>query len=316
MTALDFRPSPAARAMRSGRSGLVGVVTGAISGGASGPVSTGLPELHIVRGLQERLEEVGLTPLIVDAGRRAERTSALMGTLRRHRVEGVIHVSDHHRRVAIDADCAGAPLVLVNGYGPRDVSAVLPDDRAGQHDLTAMLIARGFRRLAYLGLGPELDATRLRLAGRAEALATAGIMDASGLVRTVPLASAEALWEALDAVLAEGPDVICFGNDAMAMRGYGMLRSRGLDLPCDLSVAGYDDQRSITEMLYPTLTSVELPYRRMGHAAAELLLARMREPDVPAPPPVLVRGEVVHRDSVARPAARAVTRTTSKGGTR
>lgn len=304
MTALAYAPSPAARALRSGLSGLVGVVTGAISGGASGPVSTGLPSLHILRGLQEGLEAVGLTPIYMDAGRDPARAATHAATLARHRVEGMIHVHDYLRRIDAPALGGGAPAVLVNAYGPAGVPAILPDDREGQRALTASLLGMGFARIAYVGLEPELDATRHRLAGRAAALDAAGVSDDAALTRTVEGAlsaapnAAKALWAALDGVLAARPDVICFGNDALAMRGYGMLRARGIDLPGDVAVAGYDDQRSITEMLYPTLTSVELPYHAMGRAAAAALLARMRDPEGPVPPPLRVRGAVVHRDSV------------------
>ena len=73
-------------------------------------------------------------------------------------------------------------------------------------------------------------------------------------------------------MLAEPPTVLCCGNDEMALRVYGMLRSRGLRVAEDISVAGYDDHRAIAETLYPPLTSAELPYVQMGTQAAALLL--------------------------------------------
>ena len=59
----------------------------------------------------------------------------------------------------------------------------------------------------------------------------------------------------------------------MALRVYGILRSRGVRVPDDISVAGYDNYRVIAETLYPPLTTVELPYAAMGVRAAERLLA-------------------------------------------
>jgi len=53
----------------------------------------------------------------------------------------------------------------------------------------------------------------------------------------------------------------------MALRVYGVLRSRGLKVPEDISVAGFDNYRAIAETLYPPLTTVELPYRAMGQRA-------------------------------------------------
>ena len=111
------------------------------------------------------------------------------------------------------------------------------------------------------------------------------------------------LWDAIDRVLglAEPPTAICFGNDRMAVRAYGILRSRGLSLPADISLAGYDNYRIITENLLPTLTSVELPYMAMGLRAGDLLLAMIRGEAHSEPSPHLVGGPVVWRD-FGRPA--------------
>ena len=84
----------------------------------------------------------------------------------------------------------------------------------------------------------------------------------------------------------------------MAMRAYGILRSRGVSLPDELSVAGYDNHRLITETLYPTLTSVELPYAAMGVRAAQILAALIRGEPAPSNEPLLVSGPLHWGNSV------------------
>ena len=108
------------------------------------------------------------------------------------------------------------------------------------------------------------------------------------------------LWDAIDRVLAlpEPPTVICFGNDRMAMRAYGILRSRGVSLPDELSVAGYDGHRLITDTLYPTLTSAELPYAAIGIRATELLLGMINGTADAPTQPILVGGPVNPGNSV------------------
>jgi len=92
--------------------------------------------------------------------------------------------------------------------------------------------------------------------------------------------------------------VVCCGNDEMALRVYGLLRSRGVRVPEDISVAGFDNYRVIAETLFPPLTTVELPYFAMGEAAATRLLS-MIEGVVGAPAnPMLVSGDVCWRSSV------------------
>ena len=113
---LGYVPSNAARAMRSQRTGLVGLVTGAISGPQAAGGATGLPDLQIVQGIQRMLGEAGLTLLISDTGGDAERIPQLVRTLREHRVEGLFYVADYHQRIEIAGGsasgtaCAGERL--------------------------------------------------------------------------------------------------------------------------------------------------------------------------------------------------------------
>ena len=87
MADLRYVPSSAARAMRSNRSGLVGLVTGAISLNPEQPALSGLPELFVVQGVQKALEEAGMTLMISDTGGKADRIPDLLRTFVRHRAE-------------------------------------------------------------------------------------------------------------------------------------------------------------------------------------------------------------------------------------
>ena len=91
---LGYVPSSAARTMRSHRTWLVGLVTGAISGPQAAGGASGLPDLQIVQGIQRKLGEAGLTLLISDTGGDAGRIPQLVRTLREHRVEGLFGVAN------------------------------------------------------------------------------------------------------------------------------------------------------------------------------------------------------------------------------
>ncbi len=172
---LGYVPSSAARTMRSNKSGLIGLITGAISVNTRRTDTTGLPDLFIVQGIQKAIESSGKTLLIADTGGRTERIPQLMRTFEEHRVEGMIYVADHHRKVSLPAMTSNAKMVLANCYDDQGTPAVLPNDRQGQKMLVTDLIARGHRRIAYLSLSAAMDATRLRTQGYSEALAEAGI---------------------------------------------------------------------------------------------------------------------------------------------
>jgi LacI family transcriptional regulator len=244
---LGYVPSTAARAMRSNRSGLVGLITGAISTVPATDEPEGLPELHIVQGIQHQMADSGKTLLISDTGGRSDRVGPLVRTFMEHRVEGLIYVAAYHRHVELPPIPASVRLVLINCYDDEGSAAVLPDDAEGQRRLVAALVARGHRRIAYLTLSADHDATRLRLIGYRDALAAAGIGFDAALVASGDdgsgMMSREMMWRVVRAMMAldAPPTVICCGNDRMAMRLYGLLRAEGVAVPDQMSVAGSDD---------------------------------------------------------------------------
>ncbi len=308
MAALQYVPSHAARSIKSRKSGLIGLITGAISTANDASSSAGLPEIVIVQGAQAVVQKSGKTLLISDTGGQQDRVPDLIRTFREYRVEGLIFVADYHRRTDQDLAIDGLRTVLVNCYDEAGTPAVLPDDRAGQLALTRKVIAAGHRRIAFLTLSPAQEAARLRLAGFRQALSEAGIADAPELVAAADLFGSpgehQLIWDALDRLLRldAPPTAICCGNDRLAMAVYGILRDRGIAVPEQMSVVGYDDHRLISEALYPALTTAELPYSAMGARAAQLLLDMIDAPEAAAPDaPLLVGGQVLMRGSVTPP---------------
>lgn len=302
MAALNYVPSSAARTMRSQRSGLIGMITGAISTTHQFE-DTGLPEIYLVQGAQRVIAQSNRTLLIADSGGQAERIPALLQTFREHRVEGILYVAEYHREVSLPARLRDRPIVLVNCFDAEDTPAILPDDEGGQFALVDGLIKRGHRRIGYLTLPEAQIASGLRVKGYLRALQASGIDADERLVQAgaLPIAAHEfdLLWDALDRVLRAEPSVICCANDKMAMRVYGLLRERGLAIPQQISVAGYDDYRMISEHLHPGLTSAELPYAAMGARAADKLLRLINGTAKPNEPNrELVSAPVVWRESV------------------
>ncbi len=302
---LGYVPSSAARAMRSQRTGLVGLVTGAISGRQAGGGTTGLPDVQIVQGIQRILAERRMTLLISDTGGDLGMVPQLFRTLREHRVEGIFYVADHRMQIELPPMGAAERLLLVNAFDEAGTPCVLPDDVHGEETLTAALIADGHRRIGFLTLPSGLVAYPLRLDGYRRALAAAGIRFDPDLVidadRDGGPGERAALGEAIDRMMATGapPTVLLCGNDRLAVTVYGLLRARGVAVPEEMSVAGYDDYRVISETLYPKLTTMELPYQRMGEAAARLMLGALRgEEPLERGTRIEIRGDLRWRDSV------------------
>lgn len=304
MAELGYVPNNAARMMRSQRSGLIGLITGAISMSPEPNQPAGLPELFIVQGIQKALAVTPMTLMIADTGGAVEKAAPLIDTFLRHRVEGLIYVAEYHQKVSLPAIPDGTPMVLANCYDDRGTPSILPDDWRGQHDLVARLIQAGHRRIGFLTLRENIAAGPLRREGYRAALAEAGIAYDPALVQDCDLEGREGetqlLWDAIDRMmrLAHPPSVLCCGNDKMALRVYGILRSMGRKVPVEVSVAGYDNYRVIAETLFPPLTTVDLPYTAMGVRAAQRLLALIAGEAPEDRGPTLITGPVYWRESV------------------
>jgi LacI family transcriptional regulator len=105
----------------------------------------------------------------------------------------------------------------------------------------------------------------------------------------------------MSALLAAGeprPDCVFAVTDVMALGALARLRAQGLAVPADIALAGFDDIGTLRDV-YPSLTTVRLPLKRMGEMAAGLVLSEAGGPGQDQPRVVPVHGEVILRDSTA-----------------
>lgn len=304
--ALGYRPSQAARLMRTSKSGLIGLITTAISNTSDVSDPTGLPDIYLVQGVQQVMAKAGKTVMISDTMGDSAKIPELIQTFEQYQVEGILYVADFHKKLETKLRQTQCPIVMANCFDEQGTSAIIPDDEAGQYALVQRLIEVGHRRIAYFSLPAGMEAARLRVAGYKSALCDAGIKIDENLIFqgfNMSLADRVApLGHAIDSVMGldEPPSVICCGNDEMALRVYGLLRKRGLNIPEQISVTGYDNYRAIAEVLVPALTTVELPYSEMGRQAATQLLEMIEAGDFQhrSEGPKRVSGPVVWRSSV------------------
>ncbi len=167
----------------------------------------------------------------------------------------------------------------------------------GGHAATDFLLRAGHRRIGFINGEPRMDASRDRLKGYRQALATADLpidpellvagnwQPASGYQRTLELMR-----------LPIPPTAIFCANDLMAIGCYEALRELGLRIPDDVAVMGYDD-REIAQHLHPPLTTVLLPHLEMGALAAEQLLD-LSARSINRPRQIKVECPIVERSSV------------------
>jgi DNA-binding LacI/PurR family transcriptional regulator len=177
-----------------------------------------------------------------------------------------------------------------------DVSFVTPDHSAGALSITRHLIELGHRRIAFTRR-PELGITsRDRLASYKQALMEAGVPYDHGLVvdtSTEPGRDYEAMNTLLD--LPNPPTAVFAIHDTVALECLRAVKDRGLRVPEDVAIAGFDDWRaSLTTN--PPLTTIHPPLSEVGYRATEILLARVADKSLP-PAQLTLPVEMVVRQS-------------------
>jgi LacI family transcriptional regulator, galactose operon repressor len=299
---LDYVVNAHARALLHSTSGIVGVVLN----DASDPFFAG-----IARGIQSAAAETSRLSIICNSEGSPEQEFAFLDMLRGHRADAVVLVGaapedeEYREQATTRANglrTHGTRLVLCGRPSPSegapgDVVAI--DNEGGSAAITQHLIGRGHRHIAYL-TGPEgRTTTTTRLAGFRSAMAEAGVAVDESLVvhgdfsRGSGLAAVEALLSdqrRFTAVLA--------ANDLVAAGAVTALRTAGLRVPEDVSVAGYDDLPTAVDV-WPNLTTVHVPLEEIGRKAIELAFG-----GTGTHTSVMVPTHVVVRESVAPPAAR------------
>jgi LacI family transcriptional regulator len=189
------------------------------------------------------------------------------------------------------------------------VDTILPENAAGAEALAQAMVALGHRRFAVLAGPRGLLTARDRLDGFRAGLAAWSVPLDPARVIYGPF-TRDGGYEAMSAILAGTeplPDCVFAVTDVMAMGALARLRAGGLQVPADIALAGFDDIGTLRDV-YPPLTTVRLPLKRMGEMAAGLVLSEagpaglvLSEAGDPVPerqPRVIpVPGEVILRES-------------------
>ncbi len=278
---LGYRPNKAAQAMKGARSGLIGHLK-----------SPSYHEYHIAEGIYfgEAMAAKGYEVLALDIQRGFRGLDRALEFFRDIRVEGLLfsrqleEISASPAFAALQA--AGVPAVSLEALraeGPPPVPSVVVDHAQGMTLLMDHLLGQGFRRIAMVAsANPPHFSMRQRIAGYEARMRGAGLEP--DLV-SVPRPDVEPSlglgmslgWRGMEMLLERGrlPEAVCFQNDHYAEGALALCRERGISVPGDLAVAGFDNA-SMGKYRRPALTSVEQPTREVADAAADLLVRLIR----------------------------------------
>jgi DNA-binding LacI/PurR family transcriptional regulator len=256
--ALGYTPNRAARGLITGRTANVGLVVPDVA-------NPFFPAL--IKGAQARARARDHALLLVDTDEDPNTEAQVIRGMAKQ-VDGVIAVSSRMSDRALAEVAQLTTLVLVNRRGAPDVPAVLLDMGGGMRQAVEHLHALGHRRCVYLN-GPRASWSnrQRRLALRATSKRLG--MTVSELGPFEPSYDAGVL--AADLALAEDATAIVAYNDLVALGVNARLAARGVVVPDDVSVVGFDDIQ-FAGMASPALTTVAVPAALAGRAAVDLLL--------------------------------------------
>ncbi|HET7237050.1 MAG TPA: LacI family DNA-binding transcriptional regulator [Actinomycetota bacterium] len=288
-----FRPNAAARTLASGRSGVVGVVMHLT------------PHLlfhdpyfsSLLQGMTDALAEQAIGVMLWLGNRSKEET--LDQVLWMRLLDGVIVTADQLDDTLVDGLLASElPTVLIgHRRADRNASYVDVDNVAAADLVTTHLIELGRRRIGHITGRRGTVAGEDRIAGYRQAMARAGLAT-EGLVIDGDFTRASGRDGVLE-LLGQDVDAIFCSNDAMADGALESLRAKGLSVPEDVALAGFDDLEFAAH-LDPPLTTVRQGVHEQGAEAARTLLHLLRHPGG-APQRVILPTElVIRRSTVGR----------------
>ncbi|NLP11287.1 LacI family transcriptional regulator [bacterium] len=296
---MHYHPNSFAANLRNQKSNVIGVI---------------VPELShdffssIVSEVTNEADRHGYSVMICQSNESVDQENKNISALIRNRVAGVLAsisqftVNETPFRGIMDA---GIPLVFFDRVcSGLQTSKVVIDFYQGACQVMAHLIDRGFHRIAHITGPADVAGARERLQAYRDVCRQRGlpideqlIVPGGFLVQNGVLAMERLLS------LAQRPDAVFAVNDEVAIGAMIRLKEEGLQVPQDLAVAGFDNDK-ISAFITPSLTTVDVPRVEIGQKSVELLL-RYLEPAQTAPEAVMVRlaTKLVVRASTSRPSA-------------
>jgi LacI family transcriptional regulator len=262
---LGYQANLAARAMKTGRTGCIGLVI---------PNITNPLFARLAQSVTSAAEDHGAAVFLVDSEGSKDAESNAIDHLVRHGADGLIWfpVNDETRIRAKDFT---KPVVVLDrdlaGFDKVQAEYLEGGSLVGEH-----LLSLGHKKIGLLNGPGDVLNSRQRTEG-----VRVGLAGAAEVVWSIehPYVS-ELTSAALELIERRDATAIVCGNDLIALGAMAALRERGLEPGKDVAVVGFDDI-DLCRLVWPRLSSVRLPIGEMGAVAVERLMARIKKPDLP-----------------------------------
>ncbi len=284
---LRYHPNLHARSLAGGKSRTLGVVLSNMEN----PFF-----FDIYKTIESCAHTAGFEVVVSNTDYRSEQLATSLRLMIGRRVAGLAAIVSEMDPLLIDElSATEIPVVFYDVGTPRhNIANIRVNYRQGMEKVIDYVYGLGHRRLGFIGHHAALGPINERMKS---------VMDAVARIPELEVRTA-AGTDSLDGgrmaarTLLEGgprPTAILCVNDIMAVGALRELRDRGLRVPQDVSVTGFDNV-SLSEFCYPALTTVDIPREQIGRAVCDYLMAKSGKPEVPSPE-VLIDPALVLRDS-------------------
>ncbi|HXF05815.1 MAG TPA: LacI family DNA-binding transcriptional regulator [Blastocatellia bacterium] len=289
---MGYRPSAVARSLVTQRTKTIGVVVTTIAD----PFIA-----EVVSGIEEVANDHGYSVFLANSNADPAREIKVVHSFHERRVDGILVTASRVGALYLPVlSEMKVPIVLINNQHPDEfVHSVLIDNITASREATEHLIRLGHRRIAYIGDQYGYQSDTERFAGYRQALEMAGLDFLPELIAHGD-GKPEGGMAAMEKLLAlpEPPTAVFCYNDMSALGALRVIRSRGLRVPDDISLVGFDDL-FIASYTNPPLTTIRQPKRQMGRMATEVLLKLLAGEN--SATHIQVKGELIVRESTAPP---------------
>lgn len=263
-TALGYHANRAARGLITGRTGNIGLIV---------PDLTNPFFPDVVKGVQTRARESDFSVFLADTDEDSTTEAELVRALIKQ-VDGMVFCSPRTSDEELRTLAGETPLVLLNRRVGR-IPSVTTDNHDAIRHAVAHLQALGHRRVAFVA-GPRNSWSNRERSRQLRAAVTAAGLELVELGSVAPQFSGGVA--AADLVLAAKVTAVIAYNDLVALGLLNRFAARGVAVPGQISVVGFDDI-VFAEMVSPALTTLAQPKERSGRAGVDLLMQLLEDPD-------------------------------------
>lgn len=269
---LGYVANSQARSLAGGASRVIGLLVQDVGTSYTG---------EIIRGIDEELSAAGYDLMLYTTHRRKAKESAYVDAIARGLADGLLLILPRNSGAYLESlRRQNFPYVLIDHQGIGDYArSVGATNWQGAYDATRYLLDLGHRRIGFISGAMDLGCSIDRLGGYSVALTDFNIPVDPMLIRTGDFYRPQGFAAAYDLLgLPQPPTAIFASNDEMAFGAMEAARVRGLRIPDDVSVVGFDDIYQAS-LVHPALTTVRQPMEQMGRNATRMLLDLIADPE-------------------------------------